>query len=388
MKIRKGYKFRLKPKGDQYAKLAQQAGSCRFVYNKLLSLNDERYIGAQFGLNTPKIPEFVGHGLLKLWKQSDEYGWLKDTDSQVLQQAVKDLERGYRNFFEGRAQPPTKRKKFLNDSFRYPQRFKVENNKVYLPKIGWLSFFKSQDILGVMKNSTVSRKGDYWYISIQVEFEIDEPIHPSTSAVGIDLGIAKFATLSTGEFYEPLNSFRRHEAKLAKAQQIMSRKIKFSQNWIKAKQKVNHLHTKIANLRHDYLHQVSTEISKSHATIMIEDLRVANMSKSASKTVEQPGRQVAQKSGLNKSILDQGWGLFRNMLEYKQLWRGGQLIVIPAPYTSQTCHQCGVIDKANRASQAEFCCVHCGHTANADINAAQNILASGLGERLNAFEAV
>ena len=103
MKIRQGFKFRLEPTPEQRQLFARFAGSCRFVYNKLLSLNDERYQDARFALNTPKIPEYVGHGLLKLWKQSDEYGWLRETYSQCLQQAVKDLERAYTNLFEGRA---------------------------------------------------------------------------------------------------------------------------------------------------------------------------------------------------------------------------------------------------------------------------------------------
>ena len=140
MKILKAFKYRLKPNAAHHDKLARQAGSCRFVFNKLLALNEARTIGYQFRLHTPKLPEFVGHGLLTLWKQSEEYGWLKEADSQALQQAVKDLERAYTNFFEGRAKPPTKRKKFISDSFRYPQRFKVNGNRVYLPKVGWVSF--------------------------------------------------------------------------------------------------------------------------------------------------------------------------------------------------------------------------------------------------------
>ena len=386
MKIRKGYKYRLKPTSQQRQKMAKQVGSCRFVYNKILAINEARYEGVQFGLNTPRIPEFVGHGLLKLWKQSDEYGWLKETDSQVLQQSIKDLERAYTNLFAGRAEPPTKRKKFLNDSFRYPQRFKVEGNRVYLPKIGWVSFFKSRDIVGNMKNCTVSRKGGHWYVAIQTEIEVDEPIHPSQSAIGIDMGIAQFAMLSDGTAYAPLNAFRKTESKLANAQRILSAKQKFSNNWIKARRKVARLHMRSADMRQDYLHKVSTEISKSHAVVVVEDPKVVNMSKSASGSVESPGCNVAQKSGLNKSILDQGWGTFRWMLSYKQTWRGGELIAIPPQYTSQTCSQCGCIDVRSRPEQSVFHCIHCDHSANADVNAAQNILAVGQTERLNACE--
>lgn len=377
--------------------MAQYAGSCRFVVNKALSLNKERY--SRFpGLPTPRITYHDTAGLLKLWKQSDEYGFLSDTHSQVLQQALMDLDRGYHNFFAGRAEEPTYRKKFVNDAFRFPQAatispsskkhggFAIIGNHIKLPKIGWVRFWKSQEIEGTPKTLTISRDGDHWYASIQVEMEVDQPRHPSQSAVGIDLGIAQFATLSDGTVHEPLHSFRRHEAQLVKEQRKLSAKVPFSNNWRKQKRNVNRIHAKIADSRRDYLQKTSTEISKSHAIIVVEDLKVANMSKSARGTIEQPGRHVAQKSGLNKSILDQGWGRFRTMLAYKQEWRGGLLIAVQSQYTSQTCSECGYIDKASRPTQALFSCVHCGHAANADVNAAQNILASGLGERLNACE--
>lgn len=386
MILRKGLKFKLQPNKETETKMSQFAGCCRFVVNKVLSLNDDRYLFNRFGLNVPRIPYNDAAGLLKLWKQSDEYPWLKECDSQVLQQALMQLDRGYVNCFQGRADPPTKRKKFLNDSFRYPQRFKVEGNRVYLPKIGWVKFRKSRDMEGEIKNVTVSRKGDGWFVSFQVEIEMDDPMHPSGTAVGIDLGVAQFATLSDGTVYEPLSAFRRLESKLAKLQRKLSLKVKFSNGWKKVKRKITRLHSTIADARHDYLHKVSTEISQNHAVIGVEDLKVSNMSRSAKGTVETPGRKVAQKSGLNKSILDQGWGMFRTMLEYKQLWRGGMLIAVPPHHTSQMCSQCGHISPLNRQSQSVFECVQCGFKANADWNAASNIrtLAVGQTESLNA----
>lgn len=366
--------------------MSQFAGCCRFVVNKVLALNDERYLFNRFGLNVPRISYNDAAGMLKLWKQSDETPWLKACDSQVLQQALMQLERGYVNCFEGRSDPPTKRKKFVNDSFRYPQRFKVEGNKVYLPKIGWVKFRKSREIDGTIKNVTVSRKGHHWFVSFQTEQEIDDPIHPSESAVGIDLGIAQFATLSDGTVYEPLSAFRRLEAKLAKLQRKLSRKVKFSNNWKTIKRKITRLHSKIADARGDYLHKVSTEISQNHAVIGVEDLKVSNMSKSAKGTIDRPGKKVAQKSGLNKSILDQGWGMFRATMEYKQLWRGGMVIAVPPHHTSQMCSECGHTSPLNRQSQSTFECVQCGFKANADWNAASNIrtLAVGQTESLNA----
>ncbi|EEE9143569.1 IS200/IS605 family element transposase accessory protein TnpB, partial [Salmonella enterica subsp. enterica serovar Plymouth] len=138
-----------------------------------------------------------------------------------------------------------------------------------------------------------------------------------------------------------------------------------------------HLHLHIANIRRDYLHKVTSEISKNHAMIVIEDLKVGNMSKSAKGTAEQHGRNVRAKSGLNRSILDQGWYELRRQPEYKQLWRGGQVLAIPPAYTSQRCACCGHTAKENRLSQSRLECLECGYTENADINGARNILAAG-----------
>jgi putative transposase len=379
MIIRKGYKYRLKTDAETRQQFAQHAGACRFVWNKILATNEARYIS-----NTPRLNWYESKKYLPLWKQSDEDGFLADVHSQALQCALQDLDRAYINCFEGRAEPPNFRKKFLDDSFRFPQGFKVDGSRVYLPKIGWVWFWKSRDIEGTIKNVTVSRRSEHWYVSFQVEMDVEEPLHPATAAVGIDMGVVCFAALSDGQLMEPLDSFRKHEAKLAKEQQKLSRKTKFSNNWIKQKRKVNRVHHKIANVRHDFLHKHSTQISKNHAFIAVENLQVSNMTRSASGTIEEPGRHVAAKSGLNKAILDQGWRLFRTMLEYKQLWRGGEVIAVAPQYTSQKCAECGHVSPENRPSQAVFSCVACGHTDHADVNAARNVLADGLSESLNA----
>jgi putative transposase len=380
MQIRKGYKYRLKTNCSARAQFVRFAGACRFVWNKLLALNEGRYLAG-----IPRLSYNDAAGLLRLWKQSEEYGWLTSVHSQVLQQCLIDLERAYTNLFAGRALPPTYRKKFLSDTFRYPQGFRVDGNRVYLPKIGLVRFWKSRDIDGTIKNVTVSRTGKHWFVAFQVEMELPEPVHPSTAEVGIDLGIATFAAFSDGTLLPPLNVLRTHERKLARAQQALARKVKFSQNWKKQKARIQTLHMRIANCRHDFLHQHSTTISNNHAVICIEDLQVRNMSKSAKGTVDAPGRNVAAKSGLNKAILDQGWGLFRRMLEYKQTWRGGEVIAINPRYTSQTCPICGHVSKKNRPYQALFSCEHCGYSYHADVVAAQNILARGQRERQNAY---
>lgn len=195
--------------------------------------------------------------------------------------------------------------------------------------------------------------------------------------VGLDTGITKLATLSDGTIYQPINSFKSSQRKLAVLQRQLSRKVKFSANWQKQKRKIQRLHSHIANIRRDYLHKITSEISKNHAMIVIEDLKVSNMSKSAKGKTDQHGKNVRAKSSLNRTILDQGWYELRRQLEYKQLWRGGQVLAINPAYTSQKCACCGHTAKENRQSQSTFVCLACGYSANSDINGARNILAAG-----------
>ena len=217
-------------------------------------------------------------------------------------------------------------------------------------------------------------------MSIQVELELSVQSHPSNTAIGIDVGIHHFAALSTGELMPGVHSFRALEKKLSKLQKQISRKVKFSRNWCKLKGKLRALHAKIGSMRRDFLHKLSTTLSNSHAMIVVEDLKVKNMSASARGSVESPGRHVRAKSGLNKSILDQGWGEFFRQLGYKLNWLGGQLIRVPPHFTSQTCSSCRFVCKANRVDRGHFKCQRCGYADHADINAAKVILRLGLVE--------
>ena len=168
-----------------------------------------------------------------------------------------------------------------------------------------------------------------------------------------------------------------HEKRLTKYQRRMSSQVKFSQNWHKAKCKVQKVHTQIADARKDFLHNKTAEISKSHAMVAVEDLQIKNMSQSTAGNAAKPGKNVAAKSGLNKAILDQGWFEFRRQLDYKLEWQGGILIAVPPQYTSQTCPCGDHVAKANRQTQAKFECVYCGYKNNADVVGAMNILARG-----------
>jgi putative transposase len=375
--IRKAFKFRLNLTPETSQKLVNYAGGSRFVWNKALALNLARLQQKQPILWYEELNFWV-----TLWKKSDEYSFLGDLPSQVLQQKLMDLDKAFKDAFD-KNQPlkrsPVFKRKGKSDSIRYPQGFKIDQsgNRLFLPKIGWVRYRNSRKIIGVAKNITISRKGKHWYASIQVEYEVPIVAHKSTSIVGIDMGIKRFATLSDGSVYEPLNSFKTAAKKLARLQRQLKNKRKFSQNWQKQKAKITHHHEKIAHARHDYLHKISTEISENQAVIVIEDLKINNMSKSAKGNSEQHGKRIKQKSGLNKAILDQGWGLFFAMLSYKQDWNGGMVIKVPAHHTSQTCPRCHHIAKANRLTQADFVCVECGYRNNADLVGAINIKTRG-----------
>ena len=350
------------------------AGACRFVFNRALALQNENHEAGNKYVSYTKMASWLIE-----WKSHPDTQWLKDTPSQPLQQSLKDLERGYKNFFQKRAAFPRFKKRGQNDAFRYPQGVKLDqtNNCIALPKLGWIRYRNSREVIGEVKNVTVIQSCGKWYVSIQTEYEVPEQVHKAASMVGLDAGVTKLATLSDGTVYQPVNSFKANQRKLAMLQRQLNRKVKFSASWQKQKKKIQRLHSHIANIRRDYLHKVTSEISKNHAMIVIEDLKVCNISKSAKGTAERPGRNIRAKSGLNRSILAQGWYEMRRQLEYKQLWRGGQVLAIPPAYTSQRCVCCGHTAKENRQTQSKFVCQVCGYTENADINGARNILAAG-----------
>jgi len=190
----------------------------------------------------------------------------------------------------------------------------------------------------------------------------------------LDRGVSVFAATSEGELIPPVNALKKALAKLARLQRRLARQKKFSKNWRKTVRRIVKLHQKIARVRCDFLHKLSGEISKNHAMVVLEDLRIRNMTRSAKGTAENPGRNVRAKAGLNRAILDQGWGMFERMLEYKLEALGGRLVFVPAPGSSHTCSVCGHADSESRVNRELFCCTKCGHAEHADVNAAKVIL--------------
>ena len=232
----KAFKFRLKTNAVQERQMRRFAGSCRFVWNKALALQQENHKAGEKFKN-----HFSMNKWLPLWKQSPETIWLKEAPSQALQNAFIDLERAYKNFFEKRGGFPQFKKKGDRDRFRFPQGFKLDeaNSRVFLPKLGWVNYYNSRAIGGKPKNITVSQYCGQWFFSVQTEQDVVEPVHESQAAIGIDMGLEKFAALSDGTFLSAPRPFKRLQKRLARLQRNVSRKTKGSANRKKALRRVS-----------------------------------------------------------------------------------------------------------------------------------------------------
>jgi putative transposase len=372
---RKAARVRLYPTSEQAKQMAQIAGACRFVYNLALEQRRDWWRpGRTFNFASQ---------CRELTELRAAVDWLKAAPVHTLQQALRDLDRAYQNWWAGRAGAPTPRRKGLNDSFRFPdpvslviERTGKSSGQIKLPKLGWVHLRERnwRTMPGDICNVTISRRAGQWFASVQCEQDVAEPLVSSRPSVGIDMGVAVFAALSTGEQIAPADHGNKALKALGKAQRALSRKKRGSNNRRKAVRRVARIQKRVADARKDFLHKQSTIIAKNHGVVVVEALQVRNMSASAKGTVEKPGRNVRQKAGLNRAILDQGWSMFHTMLRYKLADRGGRLVEVPAAYTSQTCAECGTIDGNSRRDQSRFLCTSCGHETNADNNAALNIL--------------
>ena len=372
MKIQRSHVVRLYPSLAQDVFLRQIGGATRFLWN--LALEQRQIWGRRHGLNRFSQSK-------ELTQLRGEMDWLKACPSQVLQQVLSDLEKAFRNFFARRAGFPNFRKRSRGDSFRFPdgksalyERLTRKGGRLKLPKIGWLRFRGWRDIPGQIRNVTVRCDAGQWYAAIQYEYDLPEPEKKILPAVGIDRGVvATVAVSGQGRIKGP-DAYRKAMKKLRRAQRVVARRKKGSQNRRKAVLRVARLHRAVRRVRADFLHKVSHWLAKNHGTLVFEDLKIRNMVRSASGTVAEPGRNVRQKSALNRSILDQGWRFLRSFCGYKTAERGGQCLDVPAPNTSRECRMCGHVSTENRISQARFSCVACGHTENADDNASVVIL--------------
>ena len=205
MQKHEAYKFRLKLNHQQIAQCMTYAGCARFVWNKALALNKFRLENKHYILRYSELDFWT-----KLWKQSEDYSFLRECPSQVFQQKLRDLDKAFSDCFN-KSSPkrfPRFKKKGEQDSVRIPQGFKLKGQQIFLPKLGWLRMRASRPVQGTVKNITLSRQGQHWFVALQTEREVATPVHPSQSMIGIDLGIKRFATLSDGRFTEPANSLK------------------------------------------------------------------------------------------------------------------------------------------------------------------------------------
>ena len=369
----KAQKVRLYPNEEQQQIISSQLGGARYVYNRALALR--KYAYTKFGIKVGKFA-LINH-ITKL-KKRNKTSWLKEIDSQAIQQSIANMDKAYQHFFKGGGYPKFKSRHHSRQSYQYPQRVKIEGNKVFLPKVGWVKCKGlRKEFVGKIKTVTVSHEAYQYHASILVDIEEKEiEISHNCKSVGIDVGVSLVVADSNGNKVKPLDLVRELSKLRTKAQQL-SRKKKGLINRAKAKAKLAKQNLRIANMRKDFLHKLSKSYSENQ-TVVVEDLKIKNMTKATKGTVEKPSKNTKAKRGLSRAITQQSWGLFFELLEYKLSERGGQLIKVDPKFTSQTCNECGHVSKENRKSQDKFVCTACGHTANADINASKNILARGI----------
>lgn len=363
----KAYKYRIKPNSSQELKLNQFFGCSRFIYNWGLNRKSEEY-----SKNNKNYSCFDLIKEITSLKKEEDFSWLSDVHSQTLQMSLRNLDNAYTNFFKKKSSFPKFKKKSNKQSFQYPQGVRIEDSKIFLPKIGWVKFYNSRTFEGTIKTVTVTKNpsGEH-YVSILVDNQKELPnkklINSSTS-VGLDFGIKELIITSNSEVFENQKHFKKMKNKLRIEQRSLARKKKGSKNREKQRIKVAKIYQKISNQRTDYLHKISTQLVNSYDTICIEDLSVESMLK---------------EKKLSSLIADASWRTLRTFLEYKCEWQGKNLRVINRfEPSSKRCNNCGNINKDLKLSDRMWTCKKCTTILDRDINAAKNIKDYGLGHNL------
>jgi putative transposase len=355
------HKIALDPNNVQATYFARAAGTARFAYNWALAEWQRQYEAHKADATHPKPSQMALRRQLNSIK-GEQFPWMLEVTKNAPQMAIIQLGQAFQNFFAGRAQYPKFRRKGIHDRFSLTNdQFSIDGSRIRIPNLGWVRMRETLRFTGKIMSATVSRVADRWFVSITVDTPDSLPLPKAENqgAVGVDLGASVLATLSTGE---SIVGPKAHKALLARLQRLsrsLSRKQKGSSNRKKAKGKLAKLHARIANIRSDALHQLTTGLTRRFHTIGIEDLNVRGMVKN---------RHLA------RSIADMGFFEFRRQMEYKTAMRGGQVVVADRFYpSSKTCSCCGHRLEALPLAIREWTCLECGTTHDRDVNAAINL---------------
>jgi len=384
MQVHRAHVYRLYPTPEQLTLLARTAGVVRLVYN--LALEQRRTWGGR-PYRGGRSRTFGAKGLSgELSALRREVDWIGAVSQTAQNQALIDLDRAFTNFFEGRARFPTPRKKGLHDAFRHVgrevavRRLNGKWSEVRIPKIGWVRYRDTRPLRAradgavEIRSATVRRGSDgAWQVSIALRCEVAARPVPA-KAVGVDRGVAIPFALSDGSVWHLPETVARRERLISRLQRKLARRTRGSQRYRLLRRRIAKLRGSNARARKHLAHVLTTHLARTFGLVAIEDLRILNMTRSAAGTIEEPGRNVAAKSGLNRATLNVGWYQFELLLSYKLEETGGALVKVPARNTSRECAECGHVDEGSRKNQATFVCTACGHAANADHNAAINIL--------------
>jgi putative transposase len=354
------YRYRLEPTQQQAAHMRQFAGARRYIWNWALNRKKEHYAQTK-----KSLPLAVLYAELRELKQQPQTAWLRQIDSQALQQTLRDLEGAFQAFFAKRSgYPKFKSKKTDTPRFRIPQRVTLEGAFVRVPKIGLIRARLHRPVAGTTKSATFKQQPDgHWYVAFVVEQAApDRTEQPVTSHVGVDLGLKTFAVLSDGQTVANPRFYRTQMRKLRRAQRLLSRRLKSSANRAKARKRVARLHQKVKQQRADFLHKVTSHLVTHFDLISIEDLSVRGLAKTK----------------LSTSVLDASWGMFRQFLTNKAERRNTHLIVIGRFYpSSRLCPACGAINEDLILAERVWVC-SCGVVHERDLTAARNIDTEGV----------
>ncbi|MEU8455826.1 MULTISPECIES: RNA-guided endonuclease InsQ/TnpB family protein [Streptomyces] len=361
--VKRAFKYRFYPTGEQAAELSRTFGCVRLVFNKALEERTRAWYGEQ-----RRVSYVQSSAALTEWKKTEELAFLTEVSSVPLQQALRHLQTAFGNFFAKRAKYPRyKSRKKSRASAEYTRSaFKWRDGRLTLAKMAEpldIRWSRPLPEGAEPTTATVSRDAaGRWFVSLLCEDTL-APAPATTNAVGLDAGITSLVTLSTGEKIANPRHERRDRARLARAQRELSRKAKGSANREKARRKAARVHARIADRRRDFLHKLSTRLVRENQTVVIEDLTVRNLLKNGK---------------LARAISDAAWTDLRMMLQYKCAWYGRELVVIDRFFpSSKLCGACGTVAAKMPLNVREWTC-DCGTTHDRDVNAAKNTLAAGL----------